>query len=287
MKGNIQAEFNGKAHLGELVKSSRGEGMRFNQGKIRYDLNPRFAVEQLARVMTYGATKYAPRNWEKGMSWTSVIASAKRHLAAVERGEDYDPETGLLHASHAMTNLAFLTEYYKIFPQGDDRNHKYLTMPKIGLDIDEVLADFVGTMVDKFPDQKKRAIFWNDPYLLDNFEKVKDDKDFWLSIKPLIDPNELPFEPFCYITSRPISSELSAKWLKMNGFPKAPVYTVTENRSKVDIAKEVGLDIFVDDNYKNFVSLNKAGICCFLFDAPHNQRYNVGHKRIKTLKDIV
>ena len=43
---------------------------------------------------------------------------------------------------------------------------------------------------------------------------------------------------------------------------------------------------FVDDKFENFVELNKNGICCFLMDAPHNQRYDVGHKRIKSLKEL-
>jgi len=55
----------------------------------------------------------------------------------------------------------------------------------------------------------------------------------------------------------------------------------------VDVAKESGVEIFVDDKYENFIELNSAGICCFLFDASHNQRYNVGFKRIKTLKEII
>ena len=99
--------------------------------------------------------------------------------------------------------------------------------------------------------------------------------------------SSLPFEPCCYITSRPIPSEITAKWLKMHGFPVAKIYTVGHNESKVAIAKESGLEIFVDDRYENFVELNKAGVCCFLMDAPHNSRYDVGFKRIKSLSDLL
>ena len=120
------------------------KGLRYNKGKTRYDLIPPFAQEQYGRVLTKGAEKYAERNWEHGMEWSKVIASLERHIQAIKRGEDYDPETGLLHSAHVMCNAAFLTEYYKIFPQGDDRPHRYLNTPKIGLDIDEVLADWVG-----------------------------------------------------------------------------------------------------------------------------------------------
>ena len=43
------------------------KGLRFNDGKSRYDLITPFALEQLAKVLTKGAEKYAERNWELGM----------------------------------------------------------------------------------------------------------------------------------------------------------------------------------------------------------------------------
>lgn len=260
------------------------KGLRFNEGKARHDLVPAFAQDQYVKVLTKGSEKYAERNWELGMKWSKVLASLKRHIAAFERGEDYDNETGLLHMAHAMCNAAFMVQYYKIYPQGDDRPHTYLNVPKIGLDIDEVLADFVGAMLAKFPEMKDRSVYWNDPHIMDNFEKVKNDEEFWLNIPPK--SNDLPFEPHCYITSRPISTEITEKWLKKNGFPRAKIYTVGHDQSKIDIAKSSGIDIFVDDRMENFVELNNAGICCFLFDAPHNSRYDVGYKRIKTLSEI-
>jgi hypothetical protein len=261
------------------------KGLRFNEGKTRHDLVPAYAQEQFAKVLTKGAIKYDDRNWELGMSWSSVLASLERHLLAIKRGEDFDPETGLLHSAHVMCNAAFLTEYYKIYPQGDDRPHSYLSVPKIGLDIDEVLADFVGGMMQRFPQMDKRSVYWNDPHIIDNFSVIKDDHDFWLSLAPKIE--SLPFEPCCYITSRPIPTEITAQWLKLHGFPTAKIYTVGHNESKVAIAKESGLELFVDDRYENFVELNKSGVCCFLMDAPHNQRYDVGFKRILQLSDLL
>jgi uncharacterized HAD superfamily protein len=98
---------------------------------------------------------------------------------------------------------------------------------------------------------------------------------------------DIPFEPHCYITSRPCSVETTIKWLDDNGFPTKPVYCVGVGQSKVDVAKEAGVDIFVDDAFDNFKTLNAAGICCFLWDTPHNQRYQVGFKRIHSLNDIL
>ena len=65
-----------------------------------------------------------------------------------------------------------------------------------------------------------------------------------------------------------------------------PVYSVGLSESKIDVAKRSGIDIFVDDRFENFVELNQAGICCYLFDASHNQRYEVGYKRIKSLREL-
>jgi uncharacterized HAD superfamily protein len=54
----------------------------------------------------------------------------------------------------------------------------------------------------------------------------------------------------------------------------------------VEVAKESGIEFFIDDHYNNFVELNNAGIYTYLFDAPHNHKYEVGTHRIKSLKDI-
>lgn len=263
----------------------KGGGLRFNEGKLRYDLIHPVGQEGLVKVLTAGANKYEPRNWEKGMKWSIVLDSLKRHLAAIDRGEDYDPETGQLHIDHLQCNAHFLSTYYKIFPQGDDRRHSYLEDKKIALDIDEVLADFVGGLMSRFPEIKERASYWNDQTIKEFFPKVMDDEDFWLSLKPKV--SSLPFEPNCYITSRPCDSSITERWLKINGFPVAPVYTVGLDNSKVRVARELGIDVFVDDAYHNFVELNREGILCYLYDAPHNRRYDVGHKRLKNLKDLL
>ncbi len=264
-----------------------GGGKRYNKGKIRYDLIPSFSQEQYARVLTLGAEKYGENNWRRGMKWMSVIASLERHLEAIKRGEDYDKETGLLHSAHIMCNAGFLTEYYKIYPQGDDRIHAYLNMPKIALDIDDVLADFVGHYsaffnIDVVPE------FWNfDKDIEEKMTLLCENKKFWLDIPVKTQPDEIPFEPHCYITSRGIPNEWTEEWIATHGFPTVPVYSVGFNGSKIEAAKQAEVDIMVDDRMRNFVEFNRADICCYLFDAPHNARYKVGHKRIYRLSDLL
>ena len=194
----------------------KDKGLRFNEGKTRHDLVPQFAQEQYAKVLTKGAEKYAERNWERGMKWSKVLASMKRHILAFERGEDFDNETGLHHMAHVMCNAGFLTEYYKIYPQGDDRPHSYLNLPKIGLDIDEVLADWVGHWTQLHA-QEIPETWYFDRNIGAKFDDLKDNKDWWLSIPVKTHPNEIHFEPHCYITSRSIPVEWTEEWLDKNG----------------------------------------------------------------------
>ena len=66
--------------------------------------------EALAKVLTFGASKYKPNNWRQCTDTGRYLAAAHRHLNAVIQGEDLDPETGLHHVDHVMCNLMFLSE---------------------------------------------------------------------------------------------------------------------------------------------------------------------------------
>lgn len=268
------------------MEQEKEKGLRFNQGKLRYDLLEPLAIEELVKVFTKGAEKYAPNNWKKGMEWSKVLASLKRHIAAFEKGEDIDKETSCYHMAHAAWNALAIVSYYKIYPQGDDRPHEYLNRPKIGLDIDDVICDFVGGYCEKFDVPK--PLHWNCHYdIVRQLGEITEDKSFYLGLKPKISQEEMPFEPHCYITSRSIPVEWTMEWLQKNGFPTRPVYSIPFGHSKVEIAKQAGIDWFVDDRYENFVELNNAGICTFLFDASHNHKYDVGYKRIYSLSDLI
>lgn len=87
-----------------------GLGMRFNTGKTRFDLIPQSWIRSLAQILTVGAAKYEPRNWEKGLSWSETLGSLHRHLDAWVSGERYDKETKCHHLGHVAWNaLALMT----------------------------------------------------------------------------------------------------------------------------------------------------------------------------------
>lgn len=88
-----------------------GMGVKDDTGKTRWDLVPVLAEEEIARVLTYGAGKYAADNWRNVPEPVRRYYSAmRRHVQAWRRGEMLDPETGLHHLAHAATCLVFLVE---------------------------------------------------------------------------------------------------------------------------------------------------------------------------------
>lgn len=95
--------------------------VRNNTDKLRYDLIPVAALQDVAKVLTVGAAKYGERNWEKGFPWSNPYASLQRHMQAWWSGEDLDPETGLSHLAHACCNLMMLQQFEHVYREGDDR----------------------------------------------------------------------------------------------------------------------------------------------------------------------
>src|SRR3546814_2609897 len=66
------------------ARSMTMTGLRYNEGKTRYDLIPADALDLLAQVYSEGAKKYAPRNWEqRSEEHTSELQSLMRISYAV------------------------------------------------------------------------------------------------------------------------------------------------------------------------------------------------------------
>jgi len=112
--------------VGDVNSNAKGSGARFNGGKPDLSLIPICTMEDEARVWMYGKAKYAAWNWAKGMPWSVPLACLMRHMAAWQRGEECDPESGLPHLAHAMCNLRMLTLYSKTYTEGDDRPKEWL-----------------------------------------------------------------------------------------------------------------------------------------------------------------
>lgn len=82
-------------------------GMKFDQNKPDYSLVPFGALDEVVRVLTYGANKYDRFNWQF-VEDHRYQAAALRHISAYMQGEEFDPETDYSHLAHAICNLLFL-----------------------------------------------------------------------------------------------------------------------------------------------------------------------------------
>lgn len=97
------------------------QGVKYDQGKARFDLVPSGPLEAVVQVYTYGASLYQDRNWEQGIAWGRVFAALQRHLWAWWGGEEVDKESGLSHLAHAAWGCLALLEYLQTHPELDNR----------------------------------------------------------------------------------------------------------------------------------------------------------------------
>lgn len=97
-------------------------GVKHDEAKVPLALLPSEALEEIAKVLSFGSRKYSDWNWAKGFKWSRLYSSTLRHLYAHMRGENLDPETGLSHLAHAGANVLFLI-YHERHKVGEDDRH--------------------------------------------------------------------------------------------------------------------------------------------------------------------
>ncbi len=96
-------------------------GVKFDQDKARVELIDASFIEGLGRVLAFGAKKYGDHNWRGGLNVLRVLGAGFRHLLALIRGEDIDPESGEHHALHLGCNAMFAYVMMTTRPDLDDR----------------------------------------------------------------------------------------------------------------------------------------------------------------------
>lgn len=115
----MHTEDNIKTYASEAPEGAKG--MKYDGEKPRMDLIDADALEGLAKVLTFGAQKYAAHNWRGGIEYSRLTAAILRHLMAIQRGEDVDPESGLPHIDHLGCCWMFLSHHFKRRTDLDDR----------------------------------------------------------------------------------------------------------------------------------------------------------------------
>jgi hypothetical protein len=103
-------------------------GKKYSQGKPKLSLiDPDFSTT-MAQVLMMGEEKYGEANWMQGIRWSEMVDSAKRHLAAIEKGDFFDVESGKFHGAHIaccmmMLNHYIQNDYYDNFDDLRYSNH--------------------------------------------------------------------------------------------------------------------------------------------------------------------
>jgi len=110
--------------IGQMTDRERiiaTSGHKDDAGKPRLALYSPIAFYKIGQVLEFGATKYTPYNWRKGMSWIRVASAGLRHFFSWLGGEDKDPETGFSHLAHLGCCVMFLLDYEETRKEFDDR----------------------------------------------------------------------------------------------------------------------------------------------------------------------
>jgi len=87
-------------------------GIKDDKEKIKMELLPLRELREIAKVLTYGAKKYAPDNWKKVPDAKErYVGAMLRHLADWRDGEVFDseaPDAELRHIAQVACNALFL-----------------------------------------------------------------------------------------------------------------------------------------------------------------------------------
>lgn len=85
-------------------------------------------------------------------------------------------------------------------------------------------------------------------------------------------------------------NDVTTKWLDKNGLSNIEIYMLGSNH-KIDKAKELNCDIFIEDNPMNAIQLAQGGIKVLLLDTNYNK--DINHENIirvnnwKEIKELI
>lgn len=208
----------------------------------RFDLIPSKATSGIAAVFGQGIKNgYEADGW-KNCKVSQLLNKLKEKLTAFENMEDLDDDD-LCNIDKVAAYAMMIKDTISTKPQNDDRFNNFDELPRIALDVDDVVADFLGGFKAKTGLELNN--YWAANYELgEELKKLANDEEFWVNLPVKNMPN---FEPACYISSRSIPVEFTEKFIQKAGLPCAPVHHVPWNESKVEILKKEKIDVLVDD----------------------------------------
>lgn len=124
------------------------QGRKYDGGKLRYDLIPVLALEEMVKGLTFGTIKYDDNNWVKVPNGRKrYLSAALRHIQEYRKGVLWDEEQNIHHLSAAMNNLSFIVE--KDLRGWEDVEEESTT------DVDDISTEELKAYVDSVVEAQK------------------------------------------------------------------------------------------------------------------------------------
>lgn len=82
-----------------------------DKGKTKYQFLMRdlaVQVEGMCKILTRGEERYGSNSWQQSTKPLAYLDACYRHIAAWNKGERLDSDSGQSHLLHAAINLMFL-----------------------------------------------------------------------------------------------------------------------------------------------------------------------------------
>jgi hypothetical protein len=92
-----------------MMGKKKPKGLKYDQGKLRWDLVPIKPLKEIVKTYNFGLKKYEESSWQNlPNAKKRYYAAAQRHLTDWWDGERIDSESGLHHLAHAAWNCITL-----------------------------------------------------------------------------------------------------------------------------------------------------------------------------------
>ncbi len=131
---------------------------------------------------------------------------------------------------------------------------------RIALDIDDVLCSFYPHACKKFGLKEIKCDIWDgidvNKWIVDNFDEILNDLNFWKTIPVLSNPNSINFEVYAYVTYSPVVvADIRSEWLRDNGFPCSPILN---SGDKLHTMIDHDIDVLIEDKPSTVNLINNS-----------------------------
>lgn len=153
--------------------------------------------------------------------------------------------------------------------------------PEIYIAIDGVIANFNSHLFDYLGLVKNDVLRLDDPRIILNYHRIKNDEYFWQHIPPYADANVTTVK--AYLCSRPEPMlPVTEAWLEYFEFTPAPVITCLPDERRDVIPRGAYV---LEANHDTALALTETGVICYLIDRPWNKGF-LPQRRVNSIKEF-